>query len=269
MLKEPLQCLLGLNAASFLRGARLGAGEFVKSGSAAFAAVHPMQNRADLHARRTVKSIPAVQLEEILGSRKIPISLTVQAYEDGILPYNEAMALLSILVMEQPGEVLEIGTFMGHTTKAMAGNLPQATIHTVDLPVDFAPGSEEANVPPKDDVHLIKKRVVGREFKGTPVECRIRQHFGDTAVLDFREFGRPTFFFIDGAHTYDYCKQDSEKCLAACGGSGTFLWHDVDAGHPGVLDFVLEWRRLGRNVVRIDGTALAYWKAAVPARAAT
>jgi hypothetical protein len=42
-----------------------------------------------------------------------------------MLPSEQAMA--------------EICTFMGHTTKLLAINLPEAIIHSVDLPLDFAP----------------------------------------------------------------------------------------------------------------------------------
>src|SRR5215467_10856682 len=52
---------------------------------------------------------------------------------------------------------------------------------------------------------LLRRRVVGREFKGHECASRIRQHFADTASWDFREAGQPTFFFIDGTHTYEYC----------------------------------------------------------------
>jgi hypothetical protein len=70
------------------------------------------------------------------------------------------------------------------------------------------------------------------------------------------------FFFVDGAHIYEYCKPDSEKCLALGGGAGTFMWHDVDQTHPGVVKFILEWRNMGRNIYRVKDTALAYWKSA-------
>lgn len=206
------------------------------------------------------RSIPEVTLDEILGDRKATIKLNVVKYEDGMLPSHEAMALLAILVAENPGEVLEIGTYMGHTAKAMAENLNNSIIHTVDLSPDFSEPQDAKGGPPKDDFHLIRRRVVGREFKGQAIEQRIKQHFGDTAVMSFQAFGSPTFFFIDGSHTYEYCKQDSEKCFALCGGVGTFLWHDCDRGHPGVVKFILEWRALGRNIARIGGTAIAYWK---------
>jgi hypothetical protein len=263
MTNKSLKFLFGLNGASVVRGLRLGFPELVAGSVASMDAAHPRQDRVENENQRQVERIPVITVGEILAARKAPILLTVQKYEDGMLPSHEAMALLSILVAENPREVLEIGTYMGHTTKAMAENLPRCIIHTVDLPPDFSPDRDPAkDGPPKDDFHLIGRRVVGREYKGQPVEQRIRQHFGDSAVIDFKEFGKPAFFFIDGAHTYEYCKQDSEKCFALCGGAGTFLWHDVDNSHPGVNKFILEWRNMGRDLRRIEGTALAYWKSA-------
>lgn len=259
-MKDVVRLLLGLNVASIIRGFRLGVPEFVKSCFAGLSAVFPFQNKADAQNQRRLESIPGIALEDVLGERKVAIALNLQRYEDGMSPAIDVMALLSILVAENPREVLEIGTYMGHTTRAMAENLPQGIIHTADLPPDFSAQHEVPNGPPKDDFHLIGRREIGREFKGKPEATRIRQHFGDTARMDFEQFGRPTFFFIDGSHTYDYCKQDSEKCLAMCSGPGVFLWHDCDTAHPGVLQFVLEWRSLGRNLLRIQGTSVAYWR---------
>jgi hypothetical protein len=260
MTKRCLQFLLGLNGASIVRGLRLGPREFVNGCFASLGATHPFQDRINYQLRKELKSIPTISPGEVLGARKAAIKLNVQKYEDGMLSSFEAMALLSILVTDNPREVLEIGTYMGHTTKAMAENLDGSIIHTVDLPSDFSVCQDSKSGPPKDDFHLISRRVVGREFKGQAIGARIKQHFGDTAVISFQEFGKPTFFFIDGSHTYEYCKQDSEKCFALCGGVGTFLWHDCDETHPGVVKFILEWIAMGRNIVRIEGTTIAYWK---------
>jgi hypothetical protein len=262
MIKKLFQFLLGFNGASVIRGLRLGITELINGAFASFAAAHPLQGGICNQILKELKSIPEISLSEILGTRKVTVKLNVQRYEDGMLPPNEAMALLSILVAENPKEVLEIGTFMGHTTKSMAENLNNSIIRTIDLPPDYSPQQDNKEVPPKDDFHLIALRVVGREFKGNEVEQRIRQHFGDTAAINFAELGRPTFFFIDGSHTYEYCRQDSEKCFALCGGIGSFLWHDCDVSHPGVIKFISEWRALGRNIVRIEGTPIAYWKSA-------
>jgi hypothetical protein len=209
---------------------------------------------------RSPYRIPKMLLGDVLGERRPVIRMPVMRYEDGMLPSDQAMALLAILVAEAPKEVLEIGTYMGHTTSLMAENLDTATIHTVDLPETFSDESDRATGLVKDDLHLIRERVVGREYRAKAAAARIRQHFGDTATWDFREAGRPTFFFIDGSHTYEYCKNDSEKCYDLCAGRAVFLWHDCDKSHPGVQRLISEWRNAGRDIRVIRGTSLAYWK---------
>ncbi len=212
--------------------------------------------------RSPIAEIPCVPLTELLGDAKVTVQISVQRYEDGMLPYEQAIALVALLVYSDPQVVLEIGTFMGHTTRLMAMNLPSAIIHTVDLPLDFKSEADPVKSLKKDDIHLIQKRKVGREFLGAPCEKQIRQHFYDTATWDFNEAKGATFYFIDGAHTYGYCRNDSEKCYRLCNGKGVFVWHDVDETHPEVVKFIAEWRELGRNIVRIEGTPIAYWNSA-------
>jgi hypothetical protein len=59
--------------------------------------------------------LPTISLDEILGDQKPHISLPMMKYEEGMLPSRDAIVLLASLVAESPKEVLEIGTFMGHT----------------------------------------------------------------------------------------------------------------------------------------------------------
>ena len=254
-----LQALQGLNLAALSRGFQEGPRVLGRASWAAFIAARSAANDEQATVRRQLNQIPTVPLTDLLGERQSKIKLRVMKYEDGMLPYRDALALLSILVAEQPREVLEIGTYMGHTARAMAENLETSLIHTIDLPPEFR-AENASDLRPKDDFHLIARRIVGREFKGEPCEKRIVQHLGDSALMDFSQIGQPTFFFIDGSHTYEYCKNDSEKCLAICPRGGTFFWHDCDENHPGVVRFMLEWRALSRNIVQIEGTNLAYWK---------
>jgi predicted O-methyltransferase YrrM len=255
-----LQTALGLNLAAIWRGLRFGPHNFGYTCRESCRLVRPFESPDDKWLREAFDAIPVMTLESIVGGRCPLVRLQVTSHEDGRLPLADALGLLSILIAEQPKVVLEIGTFMGHATRAMAENLEQAVIHTVDLPPDFSPREAARSPLPKDDFHLIQRRIVGREFRSQACEKRIVQHFGDTAELDFKQFGQPEFFFIDGSHTYEYCKNDSEKCLALCPRGGTFLWHDCELTHPGVVRLVAEWRRAGRNLVRVQGTALAYWK---------
>ncbi len=251
-MKQLIKVLLGFNAISLIYLICLKPKQFLRACSSAFTASRSMTPK--------LNAIPEVSLGHILGDRRPTIRLIVRRYENGILPSEHTMALLSILVAEAPSEVLEIGTYMGHTTRQMAENLGTAIIHTVDLPQNFSVERDPEQNFPKEDVDLIARRVVGRDFNGHPCASRIKQHFADTARWDFHEAGQPTFFFIDGTHTYEYCKNDSEKCFELCGGRGVFLWHDCNDTHPGVVRFISEWRSQGKDIKRIAGTSIAYWK---------
>ena len=259
MWKYCLKIFLGCNGAAFMKGIRLGPAKFVNASLRSFDACRPLE-RDGGEAAKLLGNIPELELLTILGDRKPSIQITVRNYEDGILPTEHAIALLAIAVAEKPKEVLEIGTFCGHTTNLFAQNLRDALIHTIDLPNDFSPETDRSQNLPKDDFHLIHQRTVGKEYVNQAGSERIVQHFGDTADYNFSLIGNTNFFFIDGSHTYEYCKNDSEKCYRLCNGKGTFLWHDCDMDHLGVLRFLNEWQSLGRNIVRIKGTTLAYWK---------
>jgi len=205
-----------------------------------------------------LRSIPAVWPDRIMGQPE-NLLLRVGKHEDGSLPVEDLVVLIYLLVRERPAAVLEIGTYMGHATRAIAENCPEAIVHTLDLPPDFDPESDSVKIP-KDDHHLIERRTVGREFAGQPCAERIRQHFGDSATWDYSQARGATFFFIDGAHTYEYVKNDTEKCFELSGLRGTFLWHDVDDRHPGVLRYLSELRQSGVDVVRFANTQLAYFR---------
>ena len=200
--------------------------------------------------------IPKITLNEILNGRKPKIlTTTTGKYEDGQLPIEQARILLSILTVEKPSLVVEFGTFMGHTTLLMANNLVGAEIHTIDLPQD----NIETELP-KDDLHLITRRVVGREFAGRTTKSDIIQHFGDSATMNMDFAEGADFFFIDGSHTYAYAKSDTIRCMVYAGKPATFLWHDCDDSHQGVVDALLYFREKGWDIRRIEGTPLAYLK---------
>src|SRR5258705_4425601 len=199
--------------------------------------------------------LPEIDFSQLKSAA--PSSFSSFPYQDGQLPDDQAYILLSILVAAAPKAVLEIGTFFGHTALHMAENLPDSIIHTVDLPTDFV-----SYVPArwmKTDHHLITRRDVGKCFRDHPLRSHIIQHFADTASWDFYEVGQPvpTFFFIDGSHSYDYVYNDSEKCFKLCNYQGIFLWHDVDENHGAVIRFLHEWCELGLDVRQISGTPLA------------
>lgn len=178
------------------------------------------------------------------------------SYDDGALPSDQLQILLKLLVKNQPRIVLEIGTFMGTTTAAIAEALPNAVVHTIDLPLGASVPDEAGK-----DAHLVQRRIVGRDYVGRACSNRIVQHLCNT-LTDFPLMPAPDFVFIDADHSYEGCRNDSEKALALVAHrSATFVWHDCDATHPGVVQLLHEWRHaFKRDIRKIADAPLAYWK---------
>jgi methyltransferase family protein len=206
--------------------------------------------------------IPEISLEQIVPTGTNGVDLLPLPYEDGQLLDHEAQVVLAIAMQCAPNKILEIGTYFGHTALRLAHVLPHAEIHTVDLPHEFDYSQSQYLT----DFHLLNRRLIGHYFAGRPESDRIKQHLADTALWDFSLTGypSPTFFFIDGSHSYEYVRNDSEKCYHLCKGSGIFLWHDLwhdnDEVCPGVRQLLEQWRSdFRRDIRRIRDTRLAYW----------
>jgi hypothetical protein len=143
----------------------------------------------------------------------------------------------------KPKVVFEIGTLSGSSALHFALNTPEETvIYTLDLPPP-----QEAQ--PKFRTTLIDEYCIATYratkvlcFENTPVAPRIKRLFGDSANFDFSEFhGKVDFFFIDGAHSYDYVKSDSLNALKCCHVGSVIAWHDFGrAGVNGVSRWILE-----------------------------
>lgn len=68
---------------------------------------------------------------------------------------------------------------------------------------------------------------VGRQFKGTKYQKRVRQIFEDSGKLDYEQLPVPfDMFFIDGCHDYEYVKHDSQMALKYTRKGGVIIWHD-------------------------------------------
>lgn len=249
--------IAGVNLATLIRLVRFGPRDAARRVAASFNAADPFGSRNINEVM--FDRIPVLPIESIVAG-DIPVDIDSRFVTDGALPDYQLRCLLALARHESPKAVLEIGTFCGSTTLNLARNLPAAKIHTVDLPPNYAV-NPSADVLPKDDFHLIESRRLGSAFDGTAEASRITQHLGDTATYDFGKIPDPiTFFFIDGSHTYEYARSDTLRCMEIARGPSTFLWHDCDTGHPGVLKWMVEMIDLGFPVSRIAHTSIAHAK---------
>jgi hypothetical protein len=250
--------ILSLSLASVIRTSLGGFKEGHKSLEDTYRAVSPFSPLKDGPGRKMLEMIPVVSLES-LGGMQEQITLDMRFIGvDGATPLRDLIAILSLAKNQHPQAALEIGTYFGSTTVNLALNLPNATIHTIDLPEDEAEAGALVEGQPVDDFHLIRGRKLGKSFRGTPLEQKIVQHQGDTATYDYGLIHDPvSVFLIDGSHTYDYARNDTLRCFALAKGESTFLWHDCDCYHCGVTAWLVEMIRAGLPVVRVLDTSLA------------
>jgi hypothetical protein len=257
-LKAGFKGLLALNGATVVRALRYGPASAKRSLEETYRTVDPFSTFENQPAHKLLKRVPEKQLNEIVPwPAEMVLDLRFTDIS-GSTPICDIAAILALAIAQQPLAVLEFGTFWGSATFNLARNLPNASIHTIDLPADTKTAEKLIADQPIDDLHLIQSRSLGQAFRDTPQANRITQHSGDTATYDYSVISDPvSFFLIDGSHTYEYAKSDTLRAFALGHGMSTFTWHDCDMTHTGVTTWLGELIDAGLPVQRIAGTVVA------------
>lgn len=173
----------------------------------------------------------------------------------------DIMSLCALCALLKPKVVFEIGTLTGYTAFNFALNTPpETTIYTLDLPeaTEDVPPSLRTTV--VDDAHIRAHRDIGQyAWDGHSAADKIMTLFGDSARFDYKPYERAVdLFFIDGAHSYEYVRQDTINALT-CLHSGSVLgWHDYGrAGVNGVSRWIDELAK-EREIYAVPGGSLAF-----------
>lgn len=169
----------------------------------------------------------------------------------------DEVKLLCWLAKESNANVLEIGTHLGATTRALALAVGDGRIV---FSVDYI--SDNPTMSPEQSQEMPTLETVGREARGLKnVFLAIQK--SETFSYDGKNIG---FVFIDGDHSYSGVMKDTELAMAACleGKTSmpfTIAWHDVYDHCPWVFVKRYLLDRFGgseRFVVRqVDGTHVA------------
>jgi predicted O-methyltransferase YrrM len=167
--------------------------------------------------------VPVTSVVPTIADADVRLSRFLSRHTDGAPTVLELTILCGLVHQLRARRVLEIGTFDGGTTLNLAENVSDdGMVTTVDLPPDWRSGNaghDPGNVPAAS--------MVGQKFRAAPSAKRIRQVFGDSARLDWRELGGPfDLIFIDGSHEYEYVRQDTANALRVIRPGGLILWHD-------------------------------------------
>ncbi len=206
--------------------------------------------------------LPAVALGQLVP-RDAVVELADFHGREGNVTLYELLVISAVVSHRQPKVLLEIGTFDGNTTLQMAHNSPaDARVYTLDLPPDGdAHAAPDAlDLDPQDRPYIADRQKLDRKYARSPLAHKVTQCLGDSATFDFHsilEHGRPELAFIDGSHSYDYVRNDTEKVLEILAPGGVVLWHDYVPGWPGVMEY-LDELSARMPLQRIEGTALVY-----------
>jgi predicted O-methyltransferase YrrM len=165
----------------------------------------------------------------------------------------EFTALILLLKRASSKRIFEFGTFKGISITQLALNLPpDSEIYTLDLPDEQL--NTQFSTDPEDAAIAVE------QGKGSLVPAALRPRIqflkSDSARFDESPFaGKLDFVFVDGAHNYEYVKNDSEKGWRMLRPGGIMAWHDCRPQDPGVVRYLLQCPFQPR---RIAGTTVAF-----------
>ncbi len=231
---------------------------FLGRESIKFARRHP-HFLADLHTRAwyssTQKKLPTCKVEALFPDiQKCSVELVgVLAGVEGSVWMNELAILAGICRQIQPKLVFEFGTFVGLTTVNLAANTPPgAIVYTLDSPHDHP----KLKAAPHEERYILREKA-GEFYRNSSYYYKVRQLWSDSAEFDESQFVRQVdFVFIDGSHSYEYVRNDTEKALRMLKHGGALFWHDYYHGWPDVVRFLHEHANELR-IRHIEGTSLA------------
>jgi len=209
--------------------------------------------------RRGFLGLPRLEVLDLFDLEANAFEIKIPNYKHGStrnasLTINEKVVIATICNLLKPKTVIEIGTFRGETTDLIARNLVDSDIYTLDLPPNFS-SHNYRTVP--DDLEVLTLRKHDLYIHPSYVtNSRIHQIYGDSAEFDFELLNKTfSLAFIDGAHSYEYVKNDTEKLLPLMELGGWIIWDDYCFNFPEVIDYVNTLRNKGS--FHIYGTRLA------------
>jgi len=212
------------------------------------------------------RALPQKNVFEALGGdNAVSITLgSLDSFDAWFWPQalytQDIVSLCLICQIVKPKLVFEIGTLNGYTAYHCALNTPaDSRILTLDLPPGEAV-SANLYTSAIDDLHIYAAaRAKAYCFDHSEVADKITCLFGDSAAFDYSPYhGEVDFFFIDGAHSFEYARSDTLNALRCCHPGSVIAWHDYGkASVIGVSKWLAEFAQ-DRAIYSIPGGSLAY-----------
>lgn len=161
--------------------------------------------------------------EATRGSVRGVLEQTV-AMSKGMMNIRDVEALSAALLTCQPKRIFEIGTYRGASAEMMLRLLPEAHVISIAF-VRSINGRRQYN---NDDLRMDQ---VG-ELVSPVNRSRYTQLIGDSHEIGpdsfITEHGNVDFVFIDGDHSREGVRQDTELARAILAPGGAISWHDAN-----------------------------------------
>ncbi|MBB84918.1 MAG: hypothetical protein CL931_14005 [Deltaproteobacteria bacterium] len=143
-------------------------------------------------------------------------------------PLEQLSALALFARATNATRIFEIGTFRGRTALNFALNLPEGgRVFTMDLPPSEDARGDASDRTNSSDATIISESTTGSDYRGSDVESKIEQVYGDSSVFDFSPYyGSMDLVYVDGAHHYDAVVRDSEQAIKMVRPGGYVLWDE-------------------------------------------
>jgi predicted O-methyltransferase YrrM len=144
---------------------------------------------------------------------------------------TEGAALAALIKLSNAKRVFEFGTYKGVSTTQLALNLPtDGMVFTLDLPEDHPVYISYSQLASETGMKML-----------VPPDLNHKVTFlkEDSAVFDTTPYrGTMDLVFVDGYHSYEYVKNDTEKGLEMLRPGGVIAWHDCETGRPEVVRYL-------------------------------
>jgi len=216
-------------------------------------ALHTAEEVRD--AGSDVRSIPSVPIDVLDGGSGADLKLHVFTGVPASISPLEAYAIAVMTKSCSVRRAFEFGTYKGVSTTQIALNLAESgRLWTLDLP------DHTAKIPVLNITKGSEREIAFEFGKGSlvPADLLARVEFirQDSALFDTAPFvDSMDLVFVDGAHSAEYVRNDSEKGWAMLRTGGIIVWHDCVPSHPDVVRFIKASTWSPR---RIEGTSLAF-----------
>jgi len=200
-----------------------------------------------------IRSFPHMDFAEIT-ERSIRLSFQTFPRIGASISLVEAAALSALIHKINAKRIFEFGTYKGVSTTQIALNLPQdGMVFSLDLPEDHPAYSLAI---PK----VAEQQIAAEKGKGILIphdlEGKVTFLRADSAKLDTNPFRESIdLVFVDGAHSYEYVKNDTLKGLEMLRPGGIIAWHDCTPSHPDVVRYL---RELPHMPTLVHGTTIAF-----------